>query len=301
VGPSASAVLDLPPGRLVFDRFDGGPEGHWLGAFIADSDGGNERQITVPVPDDGGLSPNLSADGRKLLVDVGRPAIMGIDGTDFRALDAPGFGCSAWSPDGTALLCDTNSRAHVHDGIYSLRLAGSRLTQLTTSPYYDTVGTAGECGGGDGRAVFSPDGKRFAFIRQKCGTGSDPSRDETGAIEVANADGSDIHEIVHLGGVLTHPGSQLSWSPDGQEIAFGSADGWLSLVHPDGSGLRTIELPTARFLYAFGPTWSPDGSRLAFSTQGGVLFTVAPDGSDPAKVPASSGGEVSVHWGVASQ
>jgi Tol biopolymer transport system component len=309
--PSPVALI----GRLVFDRFAGSPVDPWVGTFIADADGGHAHPLTLPVKADGGLTAVWSPDGSRLLVSVWtppsgplRPGIVDPDGTGFHLLQPKGFahdlGCSAWSPDASTLLCSVSSPDLKADGIYSLRTDGTGLTQLTKSPYHDTVGTAGECGGGDSRAVFSPDGKQFAFIRQKCGTGPDPSSDESGAIIIANSDGSGLHEVVAQGGVRTHPGSQLSWSPDGREIAFGTQDLYLSLVHPDGTGLRQINVDfgTAGVGGAFGPAWSPDGTRIVFSTfangQQGDMWNVAPDGSAPLMVTGTTGGGAFVNWGA---
>ena len=54
------------------------------------------------------------------------------------------------------------------------------------------------------------------------------------------------------------------WSPDGSTIAFNSdrAGGVMGgyLMHPDGSDVRRIDVPT----WIEYPSWSPDGTRLAF-------------------------------------
>jgi Tol biopolymer transport system component len=307
--PSSAA---LPAGRLVFDRFAGNPEGPWLGTFIADSDGGAIHPLMLPVKADGGLTAVWSPTGARLLVNVwsppsgpSRPGVVNPDGSAFHLLQPKGLtddlGCSSWSPDGLTLLCAVSSANPNTNGIYRLRTDGTGLTQLTKSPYHDTVGTAGECGGGDSRAVYSPDGKQFAFIRQKCGVGPDPSSDESGVIIIANADGSALREVVVQGGVRTHPGSQLSWSPDGRDIAFGTQDLYLSLVHPDGTGLTRINVDfgSAGVGGAFGPAWSPDGTRIVFSTYANGQQgdrSVAPDGSAPSRVTGTTAGGAFVHW-----
>ncbi len=79
----------------------------------------------------------------------------------------------------------------------------------------------------------------------------------------------------------------MSWSPDGATILFGT-NGSLFVVHPDGSGLAKIPLPTGGRVNAFDPAWSPDGTRIVFalaSSQGptngrGIIATANPDGSD---------------------
>ena len=311
--------MALPGGQLAFDRFQGNAEGQWLGTFVANPDGNDAHQITLPIHSDGGLNPVWSPDGKQLLLSVFspevnhvRPAIVNADGSGFHSIAPSGLdgdlGCSAWSPDGTTLLCSRGGSRPERDGIYSMRLDGTHLTQLTASPFHDTVGPAGECGGGDSRAVFSPDGKQFAFIRQKCGTGPDPSSDESGAIEVANSDGTGLHEIVPQGGVRTHPGSQLSWSPDGTEIAFGTQDAYLSLVHPDGSGLGHLnfDVGASGIGGALGPAWSPDGKWIVFSTVAfsasavgtfSDLWIVAPDGTDLVKTGGTTSGAAFVDWG----
>jgi Tol biopolymer transport system component len=290
----------------VYDRFLNGAEGEWKGTFIADANG--EQRLTIPVPSDGGLAPVWSPDGARLAVNIWSPpsgpslaAIINPDGTGFRFLKPnglPDYGCSDWSPDGATLLCSTNSGPHARDGIWSVKVDGTAATQLTRSPFFDTTGSQGECGGGDGHAVFSPDGKRFAFIRQKCGSGPDPSSDETGAMIIANRDGSGLRTVIPQGGVLTHPGTRLSWSPDGKWIVFGTPEGDIDLVHPDGSGLVKVPIGIGTSS-SVGPVWSPDGTRIAFSTDEGTSYTVAPDGSAEQAIPALSGGEWLIDWGSA--
>jgi WD40 repeat protein len=320
-GPSLapSKVPYVPAGQLVFDRFDAtaGAEGPYLGTFIANGGENGERKLTVPVQVDQ-LMPAWSPDARRLLVNIshpppglGDPAFINADGSGYSLVRPKGLtesiGCSDWSPDGRTLVCSIGSGEHHQlDGIYTIRVDGSHLTRLTHSPYHDTVGSAGECGGGENRAVYSPNGTRIAYIRQKCGTGPDPSSDESAAIEVMSVDGRDVHEIVPQGGVKSHPGSQLSWSPDGSQIALGSQDGRLLLVHPDGSAYAQIALPADLGDYhAWGPDWSPDGTRLVFSmylasSDSTDLYAISPDGSNLVRITHVPGSESGARWGPAA-
>lgn len=149
---------------------------------------------------------------------------------------------------------------------------------------------------------YSGDGSRFAYEQQKCGTGANPSSDEQGAIAVASADGSGVKVIVPLGGVRTHPGGEIAWSPTDDVIAFGTQDGQLSLVASDGTGLRTVDLPQAGF--AYGPTWSPDGKWIVVTvalqaTGHDDLFVVSPDGLTMRQVTDTVEVEAFTDWGTA--
>ena len=73
------------------------------------------------------------------------------------------------------------------DGIYTMRIDDLHLERLTTSPFHFTEGSAGMCGGGENRGVYSPDGTQIAYVRQKCGLGPNPSADESAAIELMAA------------------------------------------------------------------------------------------------------------------
>ena len=321
VAPSVAAssaspsVVPQPAGLIAFDRHEGafGAEGPYLGSFVTRSDGTDELALTIPIEVEG-LLPVWSGDGRRLLISPWRPptgplrpGTMNPDGSGFVIFEASGvdgsLACMDWSNDGELLACWVDGLAPEPDGIYTLRPDGTDLVRLTTSPFHYTVGTAGQCGGGDSRAVFSPDASMIAFIRQRCGTGANPSSDESAAIEVMSRDGTGLHEIVPQGGVKSHPGSQISWSPDGTTIALGSQAGELFLVHPDGTGLAQIRLPTALGgHHAYGPDWSPDGTRIVFSMfvesrSSTDLYSIAPDGSNLVQITDEDGVENFASWG----
>jgi Tol biopolymer transport system component len=315
---AASASPSVPPqpaGRLAFDRYDVafGAEAPLLGSFVTASDGTDEHALTLPAATIG-LLPVWSPDGRRLLVALWTPptgpvtsGVMNVDGSGLVVFDPPGvdgdLGCTDWSPDGELLACYVSGFAPAPDGIYTLRSDGTDLVRLTTAPFHHAQGTAGECGGGDSRGVFSRDGSQIAFIRQRCGTGANPSSDESAAIEVVNRDGTGLREILPQGGVKSHPGSQLSWSPDGTRIALGSQSGELFLVHPDGTGLTQIPLPTdLGSHHAYGPDWSPEGTRIVFSmyvdAKGSTdLYSIAPDGSNLVQITQEDGAENYASWG----
>jgi Tol biopolymer transport system component len=104
-------------------------------------------------------------------------------------------------------------------------------------------------------AVWSPDGRRIAFIGRPDNTVPD-------GIYVMNADGSGVTRITNPG-----PGwdDSVDWSPDGKQLAFTRTEGGqqrIYVIKPDGSGLTQLTNSQSRH-----PRWSPDGAKIAFSQQ----------------------------------
>ena len=193
----------------------------------------------------------------------------------------------AWSSDGTRLLFmreDPTDKMFPYARHLFILDADGTETQLNTeamdmwgaaiAPDGSRVVFAATADDGEGRApilftndsdggepdpfgtgsspTFSPDGKRIAYI-----TGSQgPGRAQ---LWVANADGSDAHEIQAPSLI---PGSidELTWSPAGDRLALvDSLGASIFTVTPDGSGFATV------ISGGLGPVWSPDGSQIAYT------------------------------------
>ncbi len=106
-------------------------------------------------------------------------------------------------------------------------------------------------------ATVSGEDGRIAFVSDISGADQ---------IYVVNSDGSGLMQITAFGGegVDTARISSVTWSPDGQQLAFSIYDRNSALpptiwmIDVDGTGLTYIT-------DGWGPSWSPDGRSLAFS------------------------------------
>jgi hypothetical protein len=144
--------------------------------------------------------------------------------------------------------------------------------------------------------VWSPDGRRIAFVAP---TPDDPQLAWCaggGEIFVVDADGTGLTRITYAPG----PDRLDGWSPDGRYLLWQHIDEasdtlWQTLVgNADGSDAHAITGPGHPLPGGDHAHWSPDGSRIALDwltrpTPGfrrAVLSTVAPDGSDPADLIA---------------
>jgi Tol biopolymer transport system component len=187
------------------------------------------------------------------------------DGSDVRPLaPAPGsYNAEATvSKDGWVVFTSTR------DGdldLYKVRLDGTGLTRLTNTPGYD------------GGAFFSPDGKRIVYRASRPAPGAEeadyrrllaqklvrPGRLE---IWVMNADGTDQHQVTHVGAANFAP----FFHPDGRRIIFASnvkdprgPNFDLYLVNDDGTGLEQV---TTYDGFDGFPMFSPEGRRLVFAS-----------------------------------
>ena len=103
-----------------------------------------------------------------------------------------------------------------------------------------------------------------------------------------NADGTGLHRITPFG---LGARNGATWSPDGRLIAFNlrfidSPGPQVWVVHPDGTGLRELTLPTGGYS-SYEPVWSPDSTRLLFervNRDGEALWIARADGSGLTKL-----------------
>jgi TolB protein len=128
--------------------------------------------------------------------------------------------------------------------------------------------------------VWSPDGRRIAFIHRE---------GDNSQIYIMNADGTSQRRLT------TDPGSHASpvWSPDGREVIFvATRDGesQIAAVSDNGTSRDLTRPPGDRR----NPAWSPDGSLIAFQSKVSsgpfALFVMGDDGKNLRQVPTPSFG-----------
>jgi Tol biopolymer transport system component len=179
--------------------------------------------------------------------------------TDNHAYDAESTVCPV---DGSVIFTSTR------DGdldLYRMDADGTHVRRLTATPGYD------------GGAFFSPDCTHIVWRASRPAPGKELDeyrellahgliRPNQLEIYVAKADGSDAHQVTHLGAASFAP----SFFPDGKRLLFSSNSGdpkgrefdiWA--VDLDGSHLERIT-----WMPGFDgfPLFSPDGKYVAFSS-----------------------------------
>ena len=130
--------------------------------------------------------------------------------------------------------------------IYVMNADGTGQTRLTNNTLLDLT------------PVWHPSGGTIAFSRQQNGVWS---------IWLMNADGSDQRAVPNSQTNLT---AGLTWSPDGQQIAFSNGTD-IETIRADGTG-RTNLMP-GNNPPAIHPAWSPDGGSIAFAKPGGGAYS----------------------------
>ncbi len=177
---------------------------------------------------------------------------------------SPGYDAEAvLSPKGDKILFTSDRSGDLE--LWTMNLDGSNLKQITNTLGYD------------GGAFFSPDGSQIVFRASRPTTEADVKEYKdflsqqlvapvNMEIFVCNADGSNQHQVTHLGKANWAP----FFSPSGKKIIFSSNhaskkgyDFQLYMVNLDGSGLEQI---TSESIFNAFPMFSPDGKKIAWSS-----------------------------------
>ena len=167
------------------------------------------------------------------------------------------------SPDGRTIVFTS-----LKDGdldLYTMDIDGTHVRRLTDTPGYD------------GGAFFSPDGTKIVYRANHPTDSTELAeyrallaqrivRPNKMEIWMMNADGTDQHQITHLGGANFAP----YFTPDGTRIIFSSnyknahsGNFDLYIVNVDGSGLEQITTDPG---FDGFPQFSPDGRYLVWAS-----------------------------------
>jgi Tol biopolymer transport system component len=208
-----------PDGFMI--AYQSGPSCGSDNIWVMNADGSGQRQITK---DTTAFShwPRWSPDGARIAFMWSRKDSKGkfsgydkihtirVDGSGEITIVSNGS-YPEWCPDGSMLSFRRESLTYV------INSDGSGLRPILPNEPSTYVG----------KATWSPDGKRIAFVQYI---------ERVGNVFIANKDGSGKIKLTQFtsGGV-----DALSWSPDSKRIAF-SQSGALYIMDADGSNLRQI-------------------------------------------------------------
>ncbi len=240
--------------------------------------GGSATQLTPKA----GLEPAWTPDSKRIYFlgfhggdNIGLEVVPAEGGAVERVPLGGGYSEHRWgingdlsvSPDGQ-LICFPGAETRERDislGIFTLSLRDGLPTRLTTHGNGVT--------GGDGPAVWSPDGRSIAFLRiamdMKAGN-------TTTNIFVIPRDGGEPRQVTTDADRVAI--SSLAWSPDGRAIAFSTRDKSLRIVPAAGGASRILAEVAGS-----GLTWSSDGEALAY-VSGGALWRIPAAGGTPVKI-----------------
>jgi hypothetical protein len=204
-----------------------------------------------------------AANGQLAFIDGGNLRVAAADGSNPRTLTplADGAEQLAFSPDGTRFAYRTTG------SVPSIVVANSD----GSNPIVVAQGVA--IGTGDPFA-WSPDSRRLAFTIGLVA-------DKIGTIDVVDADGSHLTQVIQGSAAVGLDRYRPAWSPDGQWISFFATEtaGYVALhvIHPDGTGEQRLATSPMN-PDIIDMSWSPDPAmtRVLYVTGGYVdMFDLA--------------------------